>query len=140
MQAVIDRLTGHLDKYDPGGVLGLYLYGSAAVSGLRPSSDIDLLMVTERSLGVDEREGLIGFLFQFSGRRATVAPGRSLELTSAVHDDVAPWSYPPRCDFLYGEWLRTEFADGRLPQAACRSGPSGAADNPAAARTGPARP
>jgi streptomycin 3"-adenylyltransferase len=116
VQAVIDRLTGHLDKHDPGGLLGLYLYGSAAVSGLRPSSDIDLLMVTERSLGVHEREGLVGFLFQLSGRRATVAPGRPLELTSAVRDDVVPWSYPPRCDFLYGEWLRTEFADGRLPQ------------------------
>lgn len=116
MQAVINRLTGLLDRHDPGGVLGLYLYGSAAVSGLRPNSDIDLLMITERSLTVDEREGLVEFLFQFSGRRASVTPGRPLELTSAVRDDLVPWSYPPRCDFLYGEWLRTEFADGRLPQ------------------------
>jgi len=116
VQAVIDRLTGLLDRHDPGRVLGFYLYGSAAVSGLRPDSDIDLLMVTARSLGVDEREGLVGFLFQFSGRRATMTPGRPLELTSVVRDDVVPWSYPPRCDFLYGEWLRAEFADGRLPQ------------------------
>ncbi len=120
MQAVIDRLAGHLDGHDPGGLLGLYLYGSAVLSGLRPNSDLDLLMVTERSLTVDEREGLVGFLFQFSGRRATVTPGRPLELTSVVRDDVVPWSYPPTCDFVYGEWLRTEFTDGRLPQVASR--------------------
>jgi len=116
VRAVIDCLTRHLDKHDPGGLLGFYLYGSAVLSGLRPDSDVDLLMVTERSLSVDERERLVRFLFQFSGRRAIVLPGRPLELTSVVRDDVVPWSYPPRCDFLYGEWLRTEFADGRLPQ------------------------
>ncbi len=116
MQAVIDRLAGQIDEHDPGGLLGLYLYGSAVLSGLRPNSDLDLLMVTERSLTVEEREGLVAFLYQFSGRRATVTPGRPLELTSVVRGDVVPWSYPPTCDFLYGEWLRTEFTAGRLPQ------------------------
>lgn len=116
MQAVIDRLTRHFEEHDPGGLLGFYLYGSAVLGGLRPNSDVDFLMVTERSLSVGERQGLLGFLFQFSGRRATVAPGRPLELTSVVLGDVVPWTYPPRCDFRYGEWLRTEFADGRLPQ------------------------
>lgn len=116
MQAAIDRVTSHLKRHDPGGVLGIYLYGSAVVGGLQPNSDIDLLMVTERSLTVDEREDLAGFLLQFSGRRATVTSGQPLDLTSVVRDDVVPWRYPPRCDFLYGEWLRTDIAGGRLPQ------------------------
>jgi aminoglycoside 9-adenylyltransferase len=52
---------------------------------------------------------LTDLLLQFSGRRATVAPGRPLEVTAAVLDDVLAWSYPPVSDFLYGEWLREEF-------------------------------
>jgi streptomycin 3"-adenylyltransferase len=116
VQPVIELLVEHVDRFDPGGVRGLYVFGSSVVGGLRPSSDIDLLLVTERSLSDDEREGLLRFLLRFSGRRATVAPGRPLELTSVVRGDVVPWIYPPMCDFLYGEWLRTEFDSGRLPE------------------------
>lgn len=115
VQPVIERLAEHIDDLDPGGVRGLYVFGSSAAGGLRPDSDIDVLLVTERSLSIDEREGLLDFLLKFSGRRATVTPGRPLELTSVVLDDVVPWAYPPMCDFLYGEWLRAEFDDGRVP-------------------------
>lgn len=69
-------------------------------------------MLTERSLSQNERKRLVGFLLQHSGRRATIAPGRPVELTPVVIDDVVPWTYPPVCDFQYGEWLRREFVDG----------------------------
>lgn len=109
------RLTEHIKEANPGDVLGVYLFGSSAVGGLRPDSDIDVLVLTRRSLSVDERRDLVGFLLQFSGRRATVAPGRPLELTSLVLEDVVPWTYPPVCDFLYGEWLRDQYRD-RVPE------------------------
>lgn len=112
---VIERLAERLDELDPGGVIGLYVYGSSAASGLRPGSDIDLLLITERSLNDEERTWLVEFLRQFSGRRATVVPGRPLELTSVVLSDVVPWTYPPVCDFLYGEWLRSDFDHGQFP-------------------------
>ncbi len=112
---VIEALRDLLANEDPGGVIGLYLFGSGATGGLRPDSDIDLLLLTTRSLTLPERQSLTGFLLQHSGRRATVSPGRPLEVTSVVLDDVVPWNYPPRCDFLYGEWLRDEFTDGRAP-------------------------
>ncbi len=116
VQPAIELLVAHVDRCDPGGVRGLYAFGSSVVGGLRPDSDVDLLLVTERSLSVDERSGLLRLLLRFSGRRATVMPGRPIELTSVVHRDVVPWVYPPTCDFLYGEWLRTELEDGRLPE------------------------
>ncbi|MGH3118721.1 MAG: aminoglycoside adenylyltransferase domain-containing protein [Pseudonocardiaceae bacterium] len=116
MQRAVERLSQHLETQDPGGVLGLYLFGSWVAGGLHPDSDIDLLMLTDRSLSLAERRGLVELLLQFSGRRATVEPGRPLELTSLVLDDVVPWTYPPVCDLLYGEWLREEFGDGRVPE------------------------
>jgi aminoglycoside 9-adenylyltransferase len=113
---VIGRLHGYLQKTDPGGVLGVYLFGSSALGCLRPTSDIDVLVLTQRSLSRDERQSLTAFLLQFSGSRGTVAPGRPLEVTSLVLEDVVPWRYPPVCDFLYGEWLRPEFLTDWLPE------------------------
>ena len=116
VEPVVGTLTGHLERTDPGGVVGVYLFGSSAVGALRPDSDIDVLVLTRRSLSRGERKGLLAFLLQFSGRRASVAPGRPLELTSLVVDDVVPWTYPPVCDLLYGEWLRNAFLAGDVPQ------------------------
>lgn len=114
------KVTGDLNSlvrsHDHGEVAALYLYGSAVAGGLRQDSDIDLLLVTRRSLHHDEREGLVDFLLNFSGRRAIRAPGRPMELTSLVLEDVVPWTYPPVCDFLYGEWLRDDFVEGRVPE------------------------
>lgn len=115
MQRAIRTLRDHVKAHDPGGVHGLYLFGSSVRGGPRPDSDVDLLMLTERSLSQDERKCLVELLLQHSGRRATIAPGRPVELTSVVLDDVVPWTYPPVCDFQYGEWLRTEFVDGSVP-------------------------
>jgi streptomycin 3"-adenylyltransferase len=111
-----EGLKDLVEYEDSGGVAGLYLYGSAVVGGLRGDSDIDLLLVTRRSLRHDEREGLVHFLLNCSGRRAICAPGRPIELTSLVLEDVVPWTYPPVCDFLYGEWLRDDFGEGRVPK------------------------
>jgi streptomycin 3"-adenylyltransferase len=115
VEPVVDALTDHLARTDPGGLLGVHLFGSSAVGGLRPDSDVDVLVLTQRSLSQSERQTLLEFLLQHSGRRATVAAGRPLELTSLVVDDVVPWSYPPVCDFLYGEWLRDDFLGGEVP-------------------------
>ncbi len=116
VEPVIQMLKSHLQRTDPGGVLAVHLFGSSAMGGLRPDSDIDVLMLTQRSLSRPDRERLAAFLLRFSGRRATVAPGRPLEVTSVVVDDVVPWRYPPVCDFLYGEWLRDDFLAGAVPE------------------------
>lgn len=39
-------VTDHLDRHDPGGVVGAYLYGSATSGGLRADSDVDVLVLT----------------------------------------------------------------------------------------------
>ena len=47
--------------------LGIYLHGSAVLAGLRPHSDIDVLVVVRRSLNRDERRALVGELMRVSG-------------------------------------------------------------------------
>jgi predicted nucleotidyltransferase len=93
-------------------LLGAYLYGSAVLGGLRPASDVDILAVTRRSLGVGQRRALVAGILPISG----VAVGaRPLELTVVVQADVRPWRYPPIGDFLYGEWLRADYQAGVVP-------------------------
>ncbi len=117
MPSATDRIVDHFDSHDPGGVVGVYLYGSSIAGGLRQESDIDLLVVSLRSLSTPERRVMTNLLLSYSGRRATVEPDRPVELTSVVHSALTPWNYPPQCDYQYGEWLRDEITAGQLPAA-----------------------
>jgi predicted nucleotidyltransferase len=119
----LEPLLTFLDGHDPGGTLGLYLYGSAVTGGLRPGSDVDLLMVTRRSLSAPERAALTRTLLGLSGwsghaeRFPEVAARRPLELTSLVADDLRSPADPPRRDYQYGEWLRERIVEGEDPAA-----------------------
>jgi streptomycin 3"-adenylyltransferase len=96
------------------GVLGVCLHGSAVLGGLRPHSDIDLLVVARRSLTADQRRALLDGLLAVSGRDGH----RHVELTVVVRSQVRPWRYPPVCDFLYGDWLRDDYERGAVPAPA----------------------
>ena len=98
-------------------VLGVYLYGSAVSGGLRPSSDLDVFAVTRRRTTAAEKRALIDGLLPISGSRADSGPARSIELTIVANSDIRPWRYPPLMDFLYGDWLRSEFEHGDIPEA-----------------------
>jgi streptomycin 3"-adenylyltransferase len=95
-------------------MIGLYLTGSAVMGGLRPNSDIDVVLVTERVLTHAERRDMIEVLLRISGR--PTEPVRPIELRCVAVADIVPWTYPPMCDLLYGEWLRETFAHGSLPE------------------------
>jgi predicted nucleotidyltransferase len=95
--------------------VGAYLYGSAVLRGLQPASDLDVFAVIRRPTTQADKRALIDRLLPISGPRAASGPARSIELTIVVQSDIRPWSYPPTLDFLYGDWLRVEFARGDLP-------------------------
>ena len=121
MDCVPTAALDHLDAADPGEVLGVYLYGSAASTGLCPGSDIDLLVITARSLTASERRDLVAVLLETSGWSGhadsfpEAADRRPVELTSIVRPETDSWASAPVIDFQYGEWLRAEIADGLLP-------------------------
>ena len=92
-------------------LLGVYLYGSATLGGLQKYSDIDLLVVSNRSTTHEEKTKLFTALLQISGvyMKSTKSP---IEMTIVNKVEINPWHYPPNCDFQYGDWLREQFESG----------------------------
>ncbi|MEF3402254.1 aminoglycoside adenylyltransferase domain-containing protein [Agromyces sp. CCNWLW203] len=118
MEEQLAPVLGHLDEADPGEIIGVYLYGSAVAGGLRPDSDLDVLVVARRSLTPDEREALTGVLLDASGGSRHVltlsdgSRGRPLEVTFVVIGDDRRWPEPAAHDLQFGEWLRRDIRDG----------------------------
>jgi predicted nucleotidyltransferase len=94
-------------------VVGAYLHGSAVLGGLRPRSDIDVLVLSKRRTTREEKRRLVDRLLAVSGPDS-VGPPRPVELTIVVESEIRPWRYPPSRDFQYGEWLRAEFESGNV--------------------------
>ena len=89
-------------------LIGVYLFGSAVLGGLRPRSDIDVMAVTRRPTTPREKGDLIGHLLAVSGRP------RHVEVTVVAQPAIRPWRYPPERDFQYGDWWRDRFEAGEL--------------------------
>ncbi|MEU3410335.1 aminoglycoside adenylyltransferase family protein [Streptomyces sp. NPDC006658] len=106
----IVRLVGDVLGQD---VIGTYLHGSCVLGGLRPASDVDVLVVSRRRMDEQDRRTLLDGLLRISGSRNKARP---VELTVVVQSKVRPWRYPPTGDFLYGEWLRADYEAGLVPQ------------------------
>lgn len=94
-------------------LLGVYLYGSAVVGGLQKYSDLDLFVVSNRSTTYQEKTKLVKHLLAISGVYMKSSK-RSIEMIIVVKSEINPWRYPPKFDFLYGDWLRKEFENGNI--------------------------
>jgi predicted nucleotidyltransferase len=89
-------------------LVGMYLFGSAVLGGLRPRSDVDVLALIRRSTTSEEKRALIEHLLAVSRRP------RHVELTIVTQPAIHPWRYPPERDFQYGDWWRDRFEAGEL--------------------------
>lgn len=89
---------------------GAYLYGSAVMGGMTPSSDLDVIAVSRGPTTAAERERLASRLLEISGR-----PRRSIELTIVAESELKRGRRAPTMDFQYGDWLRAEMSAGRIP-------------------------
>lgn len=98
-------------------LVAAYLHGSAVSGGLRPDSDVDILLVADRPMTATMRQGLLARLMRISGRPHTADGRRPLEVVVFGTAGLAAMPYPPRAEFHYGEWLRAGFAAGARPQA-----------------------
>jgi len=103
-----------LDEVFGPDVIGTYLHGSSVLGGLRPASDVDVLVVSRRPMDDKQRQVLLSGLLGLSGSRNQARP---VELIVVDQSEVRPWRYPPTADFLYGEWQRAEYEAGDVPRA-----------------------
>ncbi|PHM61787.1 aminoglycoside adenylyltransferase family protein [Xenorhabdus ishibashii] len=101
-------------------LVAVYLHGSAVVGGLRPRSDVDLLVVIDQPMTSEVRKCLAADLMMISGRYPSDPDGRRpVELIVLLHADLAASLYPARSEFIYGEWLRHEYEAGEIPKPVC---------------------
>lgn len=95
---------------------GIYLYGSAVQGGLKENSDLDFLVVISEKLSKVKKKCLITNLTPLSRKMGQDSHLRYVEITIIVDKQVQPWSYPPKQDFIYGEWLQEKYREGYIPE------------------------
>ncbi|WP_404990786.1 AadA family aminoglycoside 3''-O-nucleotidyltransferase [Cupriavidus pauculus] len=89
-----------------------HLFGSALDGGLKPASDIDLLVIASERPDEPARQALMRDLLTISAPPGSDARLRALEVTVVARDEIVPWRYPARRELQFGEWLRTDLLAG----------------------------
>ncbi|MBI6897155.1 DUF4111 domain-containing protein [Pseudomonas putida] len=113
LSAARQVLTRHLDDQ----LLAIHLYGSAVTGGLKPESDLDLLVTVASPLAPAARQALMLDLLTVSAPPDSRPDLRALEVTLLVRDDTHPWRYPARRELQFGEWLREALLAGDFEPA-----------------------
>lgn len=108
-QSVVEGVLGD-------SIIGIYLFGSAVVGGLKHDSDVDILVAVSDAPTFEQRKALVSQLMSVSGAIGNLQAIRPIELAVMTVSDVVPWQFPPRAEFVYGEWLREDFETGSVPE------------------------
>ena len=106
-----------LERHLASTLQAVHLYGSAVDGGLRPHSDIDLLVTVSAPPAEAVRQALLLDLLTVSAPPGTDRMLRALEVTAVAHPEIVPWRYPPRRELQFGEWLRQDLLAGRFEPA-----------------------
>ncbi len=106
-----------IDRHLAPKLLAIHLYGSALDGGLKPYSDIDLLVTVDSPLDETVRQDLSLALLEISAPPGKSEVLRALEVTVIVLPEVIPWRYPVRREMQFGEWLRKDILVGIVEPA-----------------------
>lgn len=108
LSLALDVIGRHLGSR----LLAVHLYGSALDGGLKPYSDIDLLVTVATKPDETARQALLRDLLKVSAPPGQSKDLRALEVTVVVRSDIVPWRYPARRELQFGEWLRKDILEG----------------------------
>ena len=108
LSEVLSVIERHLEST----LLAVHLYGSAVDGGLKPYSDIDLLVTVTVRLNEATRQALLNDLLEASAFPGESETLRAIEVTIVVHDDIIPWRYPAKRELQFGEWQRNDILAG----------------------------
>ena len=95
----------------------IHLFSSAVDGGLKPRSDIDLMVTIAAPMDDSTRRALTEALLTVSAPPGTDMSRRALEVTVVVLHEIVPWRYPARREMQFGEWLRDDILAGRFEPA-----------------------
>ncbi len=109
----INQVMGGLTRIFESHLLGVYVFGSLTMGDFAPYSDVDILVVLDQKSQTSEKEELVELLLKGSGLYMDTR-SHPIELTTVVKGELHPWTYPPKFDFQYGEWLRHTFERGNI--------------------------
>lgn len=101
-----------IQRHLGGALKSIHVFSSAVTGGLKPHSDIDLMVSVAAPLDDFTRHALMTELLTVSAPPGTSKSLRALEVTVVVLDDVVPWRYPARREMQFGEWLRVDVLAG----------------------------
>lgn len=113
----LEQVRTMLERHLGANLQAIHLFGSAVEGGLKPRSDIDLLVSVGTPLSDDARRLLMLDLLSVSAWPASHPFLRALEVTLLAHDQVVPWRYPARRELQFGEWLRADLQAGIVEPA-----------------------
>lgn len=95
----------------------IHLFSSAVDGGLKPRSDIDLMVTIAAPMDEATRRALMAALLTVSAPPGRDPSRRVLEVTVVVLLELVPWCYPARREMQFGEWLRDDILAGRFEPA-----------------------
>lgn len=95
----------------------IHLFGSAVEGGLKPRSDIDLLVTVCAPLHDTIRREMLLELLNVSAPPGAGETLRPLEVTVVSLCEVVPWRYPAQRELQFGEWLRHDLQRGIVEPA-----------------------
>lgn len=110
----VRQACGVIERDLAGSLRAVHLFGSALDGGLKPYSDIDLLVTVGEPPDEAARRRLALGLLAVSAPPGTDAVLRPLEVTVICRRAVVPWRHPARRELQFGEWLRRDLCAGTL--------------------------
>lgn len=95
----INRIVEVWKKYLDKELVGVYLHGSMCINCFREaSSDIDLLIITNRRIDREERLKIAGELIEVDQKPCPI------EMSAVAMSDLVPWKHPVKCQFHYSDF------------------------------------
>lgn len=113
----VSSVQAVLKSHLGGNLRAIHLFGSAVDGGLKPGSDIDLMVSINDPLPEPVRRALMTDLLAHSAWPGSSDTLRALEVTVVALGEIVPWRYPPRREMQFGEWLREDIEAGRFEPA-----------------------
>lgn len=84
--------------------VGFYIHGSLAMGGFNPKgSDIDVLVITNKSIEIEDKRKLTRFFLNYSNSPYPI------EISFLKTEQLLQWKHPCPFDFHYSEFWRERF-------------------------------